>query len=216
MEMFDLLLAHFGPQNWWPAETALEVMIGAILTQNTNWTNVEKAIVNLKNKDLVSLDRLVSLSIEDLAKEIRPAGYYNIKAKRLKNLINFIFDQYNGDLAGLLQEETDSLREGLLSVNGVGPETADSIILYAAKRPLFVIDTYTHRILSRHAMAGEEATYYDMQGLFMNHLPEDAPLFNEFHALIVLAGKNYCRKNPLCEDCPLNQWGPQGNINDMI
>jgi len=129
MEMFDLLFAHFGPQNWWPAKTELEVMIGAILTQNTNWTNVEKAISNLKNKDLVSLDRLVSLSVEDLAEVIRPAGYYNIKAKRLKNLINFIFDQYDGDLAGLLQEDTDRLREGLLSVNGVGPETADSIIL---------------------------------------------------------------------------------------
>lgn len=214
MEMFDLLLAHFGPQNWWPAKTELEVMIGAILTQNTNWTNVEKAISNLKKKDLVSLDRLVSLSIEDLAKEIRPAGYYNIKAKRLKNLINFISEQYGGDLAGLLQEETNRLREGLLSVNGVGPETADSIILYAANRPLFVIDTYTHRILSRHAMAGEEATYYELQGLFMDHLPEDAPLFNEFHALIVQAGKNYCRKNPLCEDCPLNQWGSESNMND--
>ncbi|MCJ7686155.1 MAG: endonuclease III domain-containing protein [Desulfobacteraceae bacterium] len=215
MEMFDLLLAHFGPQNWWPAKTELEVMIGAILTQNTNWTNVEKAISNLKNKDLVSLDSLVSLSVEDLAKVIQPAGYYNIKAKRLKNLINFIFDQYDGDLAGLLQEETDRLREGLLSVNGVGPETADSIILYAAKRPLFVVDAYTHRILNRHAMVGEDVTYYDLQGLFMDHLLEDAPLFNEFHALIVLAGKNYCRKNPRCEDCPLNQWGLQDNINDM-
>ena len=214
LEMFELLLAHFGPQNWWPAKTELEVMIGAILTQNTNWTNVEKAISNLKNKDLVSLDGLVSLSIEDLAKEIRPAGYYNIKAKRLKNLINFIFDQYDGDLSGFLQENPDRLREGLLSVNGVGPETADSIILYAAKRPLFVIDTYTHRILNRHAMAGEEATYYELQRLFMDHLPEDAPLFNEFHALIVQAGKNYCRKKPLCEDCPLNQWESESNMND--
>ena len=206
MEMFDLLLTHFGSQNWWPARTELEVMVGAILTQNTNWTNVEKAISNLKNKDLLSLDRLLSLSIEDLAGEIRPAGYYNIKAKRLKNLLNFILDQYDGDIEGLLQEETDRLREGLLSVNGVGPETADSIILYAAKRPLFVIDTYTHRILNRHAMAGEEATYYDMQGLFMDNLPEDAPLFNEFHALIVQTGKNYCRKKPRCENCPLKQW----------
>ncbi len=215
MEMFDLLLSHFGPQNWWPARTELEVMIGAILTQNTNWTNVEKAISNLKNKDLVSLDRLVSLSIGDLAKVIRPAGYYNIKAKRLKNLVDFIFDRYDGNLESLLQEETDLLRKGLLSVKGVGPETADSIILYAAKRPLFVVDTYTHRILSRHAMVGEDATYYDLQGLFMDHLPEDAPLFNEFHALIVLTGKNFCRKKPLCEDCPLNQWGPQDNMNDM-
>jgi len=216
MEMFDLLLAHFGPQNWWPAKTELEVMIGAILTQNTNWANVEKAISNLKNKDLVSLDRLVSIPIGDLAKIIRPAGYYNIKAKRLKNLVDFIFDRYDGDLEGLLQEETERLREDLLSVNGVGPETADSIILYAAKRPIFVVDTYTHRILSRHAMVGEDATYYDLQGLFMDHLTEDTSLFNEFHAMIVLTGKSFCRKKPLCEDCPLNQWGPQDNINDMI
>jgi endonuclease-3 related protein len=208
-EMFHLLLAHFGPQNWWPAETALEVMIGAILTQNTNWANVEKAISNLKDKGLVSLERLVSVSIEDLAKEIRPAGYYNIKAKRLKNLINFIADQYDGDLSHFLQEETEALRKGLLSVNGVGHETADSIILYAANRPLFVVDAYTHRILSRHGMAGEETTYYEMQALFMDHLPEDASFFNEFHALIVLTGKNYCRKNPLCSDCPLGQWESQ-------
>ena len=213
IEMYDLLFANFGPQNWWPAETELEVMIGAILTQNTAWINVEKAISNLKNRDLVSLERLASLSIEDLAREIRPAGYYNIKAKRLKNLISFIFDQYDGNLAGLLQEESGRLREGLLSVNGVGPETADSIILYAAKKPLFVVDAYTHRILNRHAMAGEDTTYNDLQGLFMDHLPEDAPLFNEFHALIVLTGKHYCRKKPLCEDCPLKQWGSQSNVN---
>ncbi|MBW1780842.1 MAG: endonuclease III domain-containing protein [Deltaproteobacteria bacterium] len=208
--MFHLLLAHFGPQNWWPAETALEVMIGAILTQNTNWTNVEKAISNLRDKGLVSLERLVSVSTEDLAREIRPAGYYNIKAKRLKNLIHFIADQYNGNLSHLLQEETGALREGLLSVNGVGQETADSILLYAAKRPLFVVDTYTHRILSRHAMAEEEATYDDVQALFMDHLPDDTAFFNEFHALIVLTGKNYCRKTPLCSDCPLRQWESEG------
>ena len=215
MEMFDLLLAHFGPQNWWPAKTELEVMIGAILTQNTNWVNVEKAILNLKNKKLISLDRLMSIPTGDLAGIIRPAGYYNVKAKRLKNLVDFIFDRYDGDLEVLLGEETDHLREGLLSVNGVGPETADSIILYAAKRPLFVVDTYTHRILSRHVMVGEDATYYDLQELFMDHLPEDTPLFNEFHALIVLTGKSFCRKKPLCEDCPLDQWGPQDNIDDM-
>lgn len=215
LEMFDLLLAHFGPQNWWPAKTELEVMIGAILTQNTNWTNVEKAISNLKNKGLISLDRLVSIPIGDLAKVIRPAGYYNIKAKRLKNLINFIFDQYDGDLADLLQEETDRLREGLLSVNGVGPETADSIILYAANRPLFVVDTYTHRILNRHGMAGEETSYHELQEIFMDHLPEDAPFFNEFHALLVQTGKNYCRKAPLCSDCPLSRWESQDNINHL-
>ncbi|MFH1083236.1 MAG: endonuclease III domain-containing protein [Pseudomonadota bacterium] len=215
MEMFHLLSAHFGPQDWWPAETELEVIIGAVLTQNTNWTNVEKAISNLKDKGLVSLDRLVSLPTGDLAKEIRPAGYYNIKAKRLKNLIHFIADRYDGDLAGFLNEETERLREGLLSVNGVGPETADSIILYAANRPLFVVDTYTHRILNRHGMAGEEMSYHELQEIFMDHLPEDAPFFNEFHALLVQTGKNYCRKAPLCSDCPLSRWESQDNINHL-
>jgi len=205
--MFERLLAHFGPQNWWPAETPLEVMIGAVLTQNTNWANVEKAISNLKDKGLISLDRLVSLPTEELAQEIRPAGYYNIKAKRLKNLLQLIADQYDGDLAYFFNQETRFMREELLSVNGVGQETADSIVLYAANRPIFVVDTYTHRILSRHKMSPEETTYQDIQSLFMDHLPEDVSLYNEFHALIVLAGKNYCRKSPLCPECPLNRWG---------
>ena len=216
LEIYQLLYDAFGPQHWWPGETQFEIAAGAILTQNTNWTNVEKAISNLKDEGLLSFDRLFSISIADLAKEIRPAGYYNIKAKRLKNLIHFIADRYDGNLVDLLNEGTDRLREGLLSVNGVGPETADSIILYAANRPLFVIDAYTHRILSRHGMAEEEANYHELQELFMDHLPEEEPLFNEFHALIVQAGKNYCRRNPLCEDCPLNRWGPQGYIDDSV
>jgi len=210
LEMFQRLLSHFGPQNWWPAETPLEVMIGAILTQNTNWVNVEKAISNLKDEQLISLERLVSLPTAHLAEAIRPAGYYNIKAKRLKNLLTFIADTYDGDLVRFFNEETDVIREALLSVNGVGHETADSIVLYAAKRPLFVVDAYTHRILSRHNMAPQEASYHDIQSLFMDHLPEDVSLYNEFHALIVLAGKEYCRKKPLCPDCPLNQWGDHG------
>ena len=206
MSMFRILLAHFGPQNWWPARTEMEVMIGAILTQNTNWTNVEKAVSNLKKKGLISLERLAFLPTDELAHEIRPAGYYNVKARRLKNLVHFILERYGGDVGAFLKEETGRLREGLLSINGVGPETADSIILYAARRPVFVIDAYTHRILSRHAMVGEEATYHELQGLFMDHLPEDHGLFNEFHALIVQTGKNHCRKKPMCEDCPLKGW----------
>jgi endonuclease III related protein len=206
LEMFDLLRAHFGPQKWWPAETPLEVMIGAILTQNTNWTNVEKAIANLKKRGAVSLNGLLSLPISELAELIRPAGYYNIKAKRLKNLISYIAEQCDGNLAYFLSQETHAIREGLLSVNGVGHETADSIVLYAANRPLFVVDAYTHRILSRHKMSPEEATYQDIQSLFMDHLPEDVSLYNEFHALIVLTGKHYCRKTPLCPECPLHGW----------
>ena len=205
MEMFDLLLDHYGPRNWWPAETALEMMVGAILTQNTNWKNVEKAIKNLKEKRLISLDALCSVSIGELAQEIRPAGYYNIKARRLKNLINFIVNRYHGNLDTLLGDETPTLRRGLLSVNGIGPETADSILLYAAHHPVFVIDAYTHRILTRHNMIEEQSTYQELQELFMDNLPWDSSLFNEFHALIVETGKDFCRKKPLCQKCPLER-----------
>jgi len=205
MKMFNLLLDHYGPRNWWPAETALEMMIGAVLTQNTNWKNVEKAIENLKKTDLISLKALSFISNSELAQKIRPAGYYNIKAKRLKNLIDFIVDHYDGKMSKLLADETPTLRNRLLSVNGIGPETADSILLYAANRPVFVIDAYTHRILHRHNMTGEQSTYQELQDLFMDNLPSDTSLFNEFHALIVEAGKDYCRKKPLCEECPLSQ-----------
>lgn len=206
MGMFDLMLAHFGPQHWWPSESELEMMVGAILTQNTSWSNVEKAVNNLKAKDFLSMKALHSLPLPVLAESIRSAGYFNIKAGRLKNLINFIVDRFQGDIELFLSEETDVMREGLLSVKGIGPETADSIILYAAGRPLFVIDAYTHRILNRHGMANDEATYYDLQGLFMDNLPEDTKLFNEFHALIVRTGKELCRKKPLCNICPLEKW----------
>ncbi len=207
MEIFDLLLNYYGPRNWWPAETDLEMMVGAILTQNTNWKNVEKAIENLKRTNILSLNALHSITPEELAQEIRPAGYYNIKANRLKNLINFIYDTYDGNMNILLGDKTPALRQKLLSVNGIGPETADSILLYAANRPSFVIDAYTYRILNRHCMCEEQASYQELQDLFMDNLPEDSSLFNEFHALIVETGKDFCRKKPLCEKCPLEQWG---------
>ena len=206
MEMFDLLFDHFGPQRWWPAETRLEVIVGTILTQNTNWANVEKAIKNLKERGFLSLKCLYSLDLSELANTIRPAGYFNIKAQRLRNLISFIMEQY-GDLSRFLDEKTAVLRERLLSVKGVGPETADSILLYAAGRPAFVIDAYTHRILSRHHTIEEETTYEALQLLFVEHLPEDPVLFNEFHALIVRTGKDFCRKKPRCNLCPLTDWG---------
>jgi endonuclease-3 related protein len=207
-EMFELLFAHFGPQHWWPGETALEIIVGAVLTQNTNWKNVEKAIRNLKQKDLLSLEKLHALSPSALAPEIRAAGFYNLKAKRLKGLVDFIMERCEGDLPGMLMENPSALREGLLSVKGIGRETADSILLYAAGAPVFVIDAYTHRILHRHGMAGEEATYEDLQALFTENLAEDPALFNEFHALIVMAGKEFCRKEPRCAECPLGHWGP--------
>ena len=206
--MFTELLNHFGPQQWWPGETELEVIVGAVLTQNTNWKNVEKAILNLKERGLLSPERLNAISVSELAQLIRPAGYYNIKAKRLKNLIDFLRECYELDLTRLLNEETDILRQELLSVNGIGPETADSILLYAAEKPVFVVDAYTHRILRRHGMTDEQTDYHELQSLFMDHLPEDLSLFNEFHALIVKTGKEYCRRKPLCHLCPLQEWGP--------
>lgn len=206
VHMFHLMFERFGPQDWWPAETELEVMVGAILTQNTNWKNVEKAIANLKRKGLLSFEALSSLTVDELAEEIRPAGYFNVKAGRLKNLITFVQEHYDGKLNRCLQAETGVLREGFLSVKGVGPETADSMLLYAAQRPVFVVDTYSFRIMNRHGLVFEKAGYEDLQEIFTDNLPEDVELFNEFHALIVQIGKDYCRKNPRCEECPLNGW----------
>jgi endonuclease-3 related protein len=181
------------------------MMIGAILTQNTSWKNVEKAIQNLKKRDLLSVEALSDIPVPALAEHIRPAGYFNIKAKRLKNLIAFIQEKYGGDLSELFSGDTETIRMELLSVRGIGLETADSMLLYGAGRALFVVDTYTHRILSRHNLIGEEAGYYDLQMLFMDNLPHEIELFKEFHALIVKTGKEYCRKKPLCPDCPLEQ-----------
>ena len=205
MTIYDLLFTAYGSQNWWPAESQFEMMIGAILTQNTSWKNVEKAIQNLKKRDLLSVEALSDIPAPTLAEYIRPAGYFNIKAKRLKNLIALIHEKYNGDLNELFSGGTETIRMELLSVRGIGLETADSMLLYGAGRALFVVDTYTHRILSRHNLIGEEAGYYDLQTLFMDNLPHEVELFKEFHALIVKTGKDYCRKKPLCPDCPLEQ-----------
>jgi endonuclease-3 related protein len=207
MGMYNLLFSAFGPQNWWPAETELEMMIGAVLTQNTSWNNVEKAIQNLKENGLLSVRGLREIPTPILAGYIRPAGYYNLKAKRLKNLIEFIEDKCNGDIHQLFSPDTDIIRGGLLSVKGIGMETADSIILYGAGRPLFVVDTYTHRILARHGLIEEEAGYNDLQVFFMDNLPHEVELFKEFHALIVKTGKGFCRRRPLCSDCPLEGFG---------
>ncbi len=214
MDMFDRMLNHFGPQHWWPGDSELEIMVGAILTQNTNWKNVEKAINNLKNDHLLSMNALLNIPQEGLAQRIRPAGYFNIKAGRLKNLITSVMERYEGDVDVLFSEETFNLREFLLSIKGIGPETADSIILYAADRPLFVIDAYTYRILNRHGMVDVSMTYDELQRIFMDNLPEDSQLYNEFHALIVRTGKEYCGRRPKCDICPLKDW-EQGPYRDV-
>ncbi len=184
-------------------------MVGAVLTQNTNWKNVERAILNLKQAEMLSLEKISALPQAALAEYLRPAGYYNIKAGRLQNLFRMINDRYQGDLEQLFGEETEQLRSCLLAVKGIGPETADSITLYAANRPVFVVDTYTHRILTRHNIIDEQSGYYDIQELFVDNLESDAGLFNEYHALIVQTGKEYCRKkNPRCDECPLKGVDP--------
>ncbi len=202
--LYQVLLDRFGPQHWWPGESPFEIMVGAVLTQNTNWQNVEKAIDNLKRAGRLTLEAMSSLPVGLLAEYIRPSGYYNIKAGRLQNLLQLINGKYGGDLEGFLARPLPDLRRELLSVNGIGPETADSIILYAAEQPIFVVDAYTHRILCRHDIVPEDYGYTEVQELFMDNLPEDVSLFNEFHALLVRLGKEFCRKSrPACKGCPL-------------
>jgi endonuclease-3 related protein len=203
-EIYRRMLEHFGPQHWWPGETPFEVMVGAVLTQNTNWQNVKKAIANLKGAGLLSLSAMASLSVEELAEYIRPAGYYKIKAGRLHNLFTMIAEHWDNDLDYLLQQPALVLREQLLAVKGIGPETADSMVLYAAGQPMFVVDTYTHRILIRHEIISEDYDYCQIQEMFMDNLNEDAALFNEYHALLVQVGKQFCKKSkPQCGGCPL-------------
>lgn len=204
IEAYQRLYDHFGPQFWWPAEEPFEVMVGAVLVQNTNWSNAQKAIDNLRANELLDYDRLSLLSDLEIAGYIRSSGYYNLKSKRLKNLLNMIENQYGGDFNSFLTDDVWEAREKLLGVKGVGPETADSILLYCCGYPVFVVDAYTHRVFSRHNMVDEETDYHAMQDVFVASLPQDRELFNEFHALIVTVAARYCKKTkPLCGKCPL-------------
>lgn len=203
LEIFDLLLAYYGPLFWWPAESPFEVCVGAILTQNTNWGNVEKAIANLKSEGLLSPEALEDIDADRLAEVIRPAGYFNVKSRRLKDFIDWLFREYGGSLDGMFCGDWRELRRELLTVRGIGPETADSILLYAGHKPSFVVDAYTKRLFSRLGIIGESASYEEVRALFMENLPPDAALYNEYHALIVEHCKQFCRKKPLFGQCPL-------------
>lgn len=203
MDLYHRLYTRFGPQHWWPGETPLEIMIGAVLTQNTNWKNVEKAIANLKAASLLDIRKIEQISPDRLAKLIQPAGYFNVKARRLKNLIAWLSEKHGGQIESLKTLSTAQLREELLSIRGIGPETADSILLYALEKPVFVVDAYTARILGRHRLLEEGAGYDDIQSLFETSLPKDTALFNEYHALLVRCGKEYCKPKPACAGCPL-------------
>jgi endonuclease-3 related protein len=202
-KVYKKLYTHFGPQHWWPAKSAFEVIIGAILTQNTAWVNVQKAIICLRKKKLLNPKRLYRINHATLAEIIRPCGYYNVKANRVKSFLRFLFDNFQGNLSSLFKLDLATLREKLLSIKGIGPETADSILLYAAKKPIFVVDAYTKRFLWRHQMIKKQSNYQQVQSLFEESLPHQSHLFNEYHALIVRLAKDYCRKKPLCEICPL-------------
>lgn len=206
-QIYQILLQHFDRQHWWPADGPFEVCVGAILTQNTSWTNVEKAISNLKQAGVLSYRELIQVLDQDLARMIQPAGYFNVKTKRLRNFLNFIRDEFD-DFDRLFSLSHSELREKLLSISGIGPETADSMVLYAFGKPSFVVDAYTKRILVRHSLIDEEADYYQIQEFFENNLVDDPQLFNEYHALLVRIGKNYCKKSkPNCRACPLREIG---------
>ena len=219
LKIYNQLYSYFGQQNWWPVteegelhprysggpkneRQQLEVIFGAILTQNTSWKNVEKAIAELNKNELINVEKINKIDSKELASVIKSSGYHNQKAKKLKNFCNFLLKSHNGSLKELFKNGIRQLREGLLAVNGIGPETADSIILYAAKKPIVVIDAYTKRIMDR--VGYKEKTYENLQKLFMQNLPNSEKLFNECHALLVELGKNICKKEPLCGKCPIN------------
>ena len=228
--IYDSLFSRFGPQSWWPVteegelcskysggpkneKQQLEVIFGAILTQNTNWKNVEKAIVKLNKNNFIDAKTIIKINNKKLAQIIKSSGYNNPKAKKLKNFCDFLLKNYDGKLSSLFKNNIDKLRKQLLAVNGIGPETADSIILYAAKKPIFVIDAYTKRILNR--VEFKEEKYDDLQKLFMDGLPNSERLFNEYHALLVELGKNICKKAPLCGKCPINEYCDYFNSMDI-
>jgi len=202
--IYERLFRAFGPQHWWPGETRFEIIVGAILTQNTSWANVAKAIANLKEAECLEPNRLHALDTAELEQLIRPAGYFRLKAKRLRNFTHWLFDTYEGRLDTLDAVETRRLREELLGISGIGPETADSILLYALGRPVFVVDTYTARVAVRHGLIEPDIDYTQLQYLFESNLEPDVQLFNEFHALLVRVGKDFCKPTPQCEACPLN------------
>jgi endonuclease-3 related protein len=212
-EVYQRLLDAFGPQKWWPGDTQFEILVGAILVQNTNWQNVERAINNLRDADLLEARALYEVPEEELQELIRPAGYFRVKAVRLRAMLKFLIERYDGSLEAMFRRPLAELREELLSVHGIGPETADSLLLYAGAMPTFVVDAYTYRIFSRHGWISMESSYHEIQEYFHDRLPADAPMYNEYHALLVNLGKHFCKKSKaLCEACPLKPLLPQGGI----
>ncbi len=207
--LFSAMLSELGESHWWPGDSPFEIAIGAILTQNTNWSNVEKAIANLRANNLLTAEALFEIPVNDLAELIRPSGSFRVKAVRVRNFLNFLHRCCGLDLEKLRKRDMHSVREGLLGVSGIGPETADSILLYALDHPSFVVDAYTKRIFNRHALITEDITYEDLRSYFMDVLPPDPAFYNEYHALIVRIGKTWCAKKAgKCTACPLHPFLP--------
>lgn len=201
--IYALLNAYFGDLHWWPGETPFEITVGAILTQNTSWKNVETAIEALKKAALLDPLRLYRTEDGVVADLIRSSGYYNIKTQRLKAFLGFLYTEYDGELGMMFNDKLGTLREKLCGVRGIGEETADSILLYAGGKPIFVVDAYTRRVLERHALITPDWSYQEIQSLFMENLPRDVSLYNQYHALLVQVGKQFCKRLPLCSGCPL-------------
>ena len=205
-EMYRKLWEAFGPQGWWPGDSPFEVCLGAILTQNTNWNNVARGLADLKAEGLLKPRALLEMPEAELARRLKPVGYFNVKARRLKSLLDFFAGRFQESLELMARADLEALRTALLGVKGIGPETADSILLYALNKPTFVVDAYTFRILGRHGLVGETASYEELRQTFMDHLAPEVPLYQEFHALLVRLGKDFCRPRPSCDECPLQKW----------
>lgn len=205
LRVYKNLHAQYGHQKWWPGDTRFEIILGAILTQNTSWTNVEKAINVLKKNGGLKVEAVHRMPEGKLAGFIRSAGYFNIKANRIKNFTDHLYRVYDGSLSKMFRRPGDALREELLGIKGIGPETADSILLYAGKKPFFVVDAYTKRVFSRHKFFPASSSYEEVQTFFMSRLKPSVPLYNDYHAQIVNLAKTHCfKRNPDCDACPLN------------
>jgi endonuclease-3 related protein len=210
--LYRRLLRRFGHAGWWPSGTPFEVCVGAVLVQNTSWTNVERALNELRRRDLLRFERLQAVPLSRLARLIRSSGYYNVKARRVRALLDFLAVEYAGRVEAMSAEPLQALRAKLLAVTGIGRETADSIVLYAAGLPLFVVDAYTRRVFSRLGLLRGDETYDEVQRFFMERLPSDVPLYNDYHAQVVLLGKDICRPRPLCALCPLEDLCPKRGV----
>jgi endonuclease-3 related protein len=200
---YDLMAAHYGPTHWWPGDTAFEIAVGAILTQNTAWTNVEKAIRNLKQEDLLAPRAILDCPTETLEQALRPSGYFRVKTKRLRSFCEHLVRRYRGRMNRMAQRPIEALRAEILEVNGIGPETADDILLYACGKIVFVVDAYTRRIFSRHGLVPPDIPYEGLRAFFERHVPPGLHHYKEYHALIVWTGKEFCRRTPACDRCPL-------------